>query len=111
MTYTFSFPTLIKFGAGSRHQVAETLKSKHLNKPLVVTDRGVVKQGFFNNFVDELGKSDLKVTVFSEVFGNPVKSQVSSGVKAFLDNDCDSIVAIGGGAVLDVAKAIALMST
>ena len=111
MTYTFSFPTLIKFGAGSRHQVADTLKEKHLKKPLVVTDRGVVKQDFFSNFVDELSKADLKVSVFSEIFGNPVKSQVSNGVKAFLANECDSIVAIGGGAVLDVAKAIALMAT
>jgi alcohol dehydrogenase class IV len=111
MTYTFSFPTIIHFGAGVRHQVAAALKNKSLKNPLVVTDRGVVQQDFFGEFVNELGREGLKPAIFSEIFGNPVKTQVTAGVNAYKDNNSDSIIAIGGGAVLDVAKAIALMVT
>lgn len=107
--YKFNFPTTIHFGAGVRHQIAFTLKNKNVSRPLVVTDRGIVKQDFFNDFVKELSSADLKTGVFSEIFGNPVKSQVTAGVKAYLEHESDSIIAIGGGAVLDVAKAIALM--
>ena len=63
MTYTFSFPTLIHFGAGVRHQVAAAIKEKGLQAPLVVTDRGVVKQEFFTEFVNELNGSGLKTGV------------------------------------------------
>lgn len=109
MTYTFSFPTSINFGAGVRHNVAEHLKSKGFSKPLVLTDRGIVQQEFFNEFVAELTKAELNCATFSEVFGNPVKSQVTNGVSAFKAHNADAIIAIGGGAVLDVAKAVALM--
>src|SRR5690606_15261285 len=51
----------------------------------------------------------LKPAVFSEIWGNPVKSQVAAGVQAFRDHKADAIVGLGGGAALDVAKAIALM--
>ncbi len=109
MISTFSFPTLIHFGVGARHKVAETFKNKNLSKPLIITDKTIVKQSFFTDFVSELNQADLNTSVFSEIFGNPVKSQVKEGVKAYLDNKSDSIIAVGGGAVLDVAKAIALM--
>src|SRR5204862_486427 len=51
----------------------------------------------------------LAGAVFSGVWGNPVKSQVSAGVEAYRAHGADAIVAVGGGAAIDVAKAIALM--
>jgi len=61
---------------------------------------------------DFLGGLDgLSVAVYSEVSGNPVKSQVDDGVTAFNAHRADAIVGMGGGAALDVAKAIALMAT
>lgn len=109
--YRFSFPTLIHFGSGVRTQVRDFLKTNGLKRPLVVTDRGVAPLPIFGEFVKHLGGDGLKVGTFSEIWGNPVKSQVMDGVKAFKTHEADSIVGFGGGAALDVAKAIALMAT
>ncbi|MEZ0372141.1 MAG: iron-containing alcohol dehydrogenase [Candidatus Sericytochromatia bacterium] len=106
--HNFNFPTPIKFGAGARKLVAEHLKSLGHHRPLVVTDQGVSRQGFFQAFIAELREGGLEPAVFDGVVGNPVKSQVLAGAKAFSTGDADSIIGIGGGAALDVAKAIAV---
>jgi len=49
--------------------------------------------------------------VYSEIWGNPVKSQVENGVNAFKAHHADAVIGLGGGAALDVAKAIALMAS
>jgi len=109
--YRFSFPTPIHFGPGSRSLIAEHLKSQGFKKPLIVTDRGIAALPMLKEIQAGLSQSGLKPDVFSEIWGNPVKSQVSAGVKAFKNFGSDCIVGLGGGAALDVAKAIALMAT
>lgn len=109
MIYKFSFPTLIHFGAGVRHQLGAFLKGEGIQRPLVVTDMGIAPLPFFKELLAELGSAGLKPKEFSGVIGNPVKSQVTAGVSAYREHQADSIVGIGGGAALDVAKAIALM--
>ena len=91
--------------------VVGELKSRSLRNPLVVTDKGVSGMGFFSDYISFLKSEDLNVSVFDGIFGNPVKSQVTAGVKAFKDSGADSVIAIGGGAALDVAKVIALLAT
>ena len=107
--YRFSFPTLIHFGPGVRKQVPEFLKGKQVKRPLVVTDRGVAALPMLKELETALNASGLKAATFSGVWGNPVKSQVTAGVQAYKEHQADSIVGLGGGAALDVAKAIALM--
>lgn len=109
--HTFSFPTLIHFGPGVRRQIGSFLKEKGIKRPLIVTDRGVAEQPFLKEIALDLTANGLSLQIFSGVFGNPVKSQVTHGVSAFFDHKADGIVGIGGGAALDVTKAIALMST
>jgi hypothetical protein len=103
----FAFPTTIHFGAGARKLVAEHLRAQGLERPLIVTDRGVAPLPLFQKFVAALPA--LEVAVYSDIWGNPVKSQVENGVAAYRAHRADSIVGVGGGAALDVAKAIALM--
>ena len=109
-THTFSFPTLIRFGVGVRSQLPNFLAENKLARPLIVTDRGIAPLPMFQDFLKNLSRGDLEVSTFSEVFGNPTKTQVSEGVKVFKAHNADSIIGIGGGAALDVAKAIALMA-
>jgi alcohol dehydrogenase class IV len=103
----FAFPTTIHFGPGARKLVAEHLRAQSLKRPLIVTDRGVAPLPLFQKFVAALPA--LEVAVYSDIWGNPVKSQVENGVAAYRAHRADSIVGVGGGAALDVAKAIALM--
>jgi alcohol dehydrogenase class IV len=105
--FRFAFPTNIYFGAGARKLVAEHLSTQGLERPLIVTDRGVAALPLFQKFVAAL--PGLEVAVYSDIWGNPVKSQVENGVAAYRAHRADSIVGVGGGAALDVAKAIALM--
>lgn len=110
-TYRFSFPTAIHFGPGVRAQVAAHLESEGLSRPLLVTDRGVAALSMHEELMDQLAAAGLKAASFSGIWGNPVKSQVMPGVRAFKEHQADCIVGLGGGAALDAAKAIALMAT
>ncbi len=111
MISAFSFPTAIRFGAGVRKEVAQHLISQRLSRPLVVTDRGFAGLAPFAQFVEILTAGGLRVATFAGVHGNPVESQVVAGVAAFRAHDADAIIGIGGGAALDVAKAIAVMAS
>lgn len=105
----FSFPTTIFFGAGVRHDVAQSFLNENLKKPLIVTDKGIASLPFFQEFIQQLKARGLNISVFSEISGNPVKSQVQKGVEAYRSHQADSFIGIGGGAALDVTKAIALL--
>ncbi|MEO8536479.1 MAG: iron-containing alcohol dehydrogenase [Betaproteobacteria bacterium] len=106
--HSFAFPTAIRFGVGSRREVAPYLQGAGFARPLVVTDRGLAALPVFARFRDEL--RGVVHAVFDGVAGNPVRSQVTQGADAFRADGADSVIGIGGGAALDVAKAIALMA-
>jgi alcohol dehydrogenase class IV len=106
--HRFAFPTSIIFGPGARREVAPHLRERGCSRPLVVTDSGLAALPVFAGFLDEL--STLSPVVFSGVSGNPVRAQVMEGARAFREHGADGIVGIGGGAALDVAKAIAVMA-
>jgi alcohol dehydrogenase class IV len=105
----FSFPTTIHFGVGAHKLVAEHLKAQGMSRPLIVTDRGIAPLPLLADFVAAL--PDLDVAVYSEIWGNPVRSHVNLGVDAFKAHRADAVIGLGGGAALDVAKAIALMAS
>lgn len=104
----YNFPTTIRFGAGVIKELPDHLVSQGLKKPLLVTDPLVAGLGFFQEIVRTLQAKGLSVEVFSDIHKNPVKSDVEKGGAAFKGTDRDSIVGIGGGAAMDVARAIAL---
>ncbi len=105
----FSFPTAIVFGNGASRQVASHLVDAGHVRPLVVTDRGLAALPVFARFLDSL--DGVEHAVYSGISGNPVRSQVMRGADAFRAHRADSVIGIGGGAALDVAKAIALMAS
>ncbi len=108
--YQYNFPTKIHFGPGAIALLPEALKGAGKKRPLIVTDRGLASLAPVRDTAALLNDAGLPVSVFSGVFGNPVKSQVSAGVAAFQAHGADAIVGLGGGAAIDVAKAIALMA-
>lgn len=79
-----------------------------LNHPLLVTDPLVAGLPFFKDIEARLRAKGMSVQVFSDIHKNPVKSDVEKGGEAFKATHRDSIVGIGGGAAMDVARAIAL---
>jgi alcohol dehydrogenase class IV len=104
----FSFPTAITFGPGARKQVAGHLKQQGVKRPLIVTDKGLASLPILADFAASL--SGLAVATYGGVFGNPVKQQVIDGVAAYRSHGADAVIGFGGGAALDVAKAVAMMA-
>jgi alcohol dehydrogenase class IV len=106
--YQYNFPTTIRFGAGSSNELPDYLIKNNLSKPLVVTDPTVAQLPFFKKIIESLKLKNISVEVFSGIHKNPVKSDVYKGTDAFDETKRDSIIGIGGGAALDVARAIVL---
>jgi len=104
----YNFPTTIRFGAGVIKELPDHLLAQGLNHPLLVTDPLVAGLPFFKDIEARLRAKGMSVQVFSDIHKNPVKSDVEKGGEAFKATHRDSIVGIGGGAAMDVARAIAL---
>lgn len=105
---TYNFPTRIRFGAGARHELSETIRSLGATRPVFVTDKGIATLDWFVGLVQAVS-ADFEVAVFSGIWGNPVGSQVMAGAEVTRGHGADVIIAVGGGAAVDVSKAIAVM--
>jgi alcohol dehydrogenase class IV len=108
MISQFNFPTTIRFGAGVINELPQYLQKSGFKKPLVVTDPNVFSLPFFKAIIADLKNSGFEPDVFYNIHKNPVKSDVYNGGDVYDTGKCDCIIGIGGGASLDVARAIAL---
>lgn len=108
MIHQFNFPTVIRFGAGAVKELGPYLLELGITTPLVSTDPVIAELDFFKAIVSDLEEQGLKPVVFKDIHKNPVKSDVIDGGDAFDNNNCDAVVGVGGGAALDVARAIVL---
>ncbi len=106
--HQFNFPTTIRFGANVVKELPAYLKANGLKSPLIVTDPTVAQLPFFKSIVADLQAAGLSAAVFSDIHKNPVKSDVYKGVEVWDATERDCVVGIGGGAGLDVSRAILL---
>ena len=106
--YQYNFPTTIRFGAGASKELGDYLLKNNLSKPLIVTDATVTELSFFKDIIADLKKKNISVEVFNNIHKNPVKSDVYKGTDAYDATKRNAIIGIGGGAALDVARAIVL---
>lgn len=111
MSFQMYIPTRILFGAGALNQLsAQNMPGK---KALVVISNGTSTKvnGYLDRVCSELGKAGVEIEVFDQIEANPLKSTVMAGSRAAREKNCDFIVALGGGSVMDASKAIAAMAT
>ncbi|MCX7650540.1 MAG: iron-containing alcohol dehydrogenase [Flavobacteriales bacterium] len=106
--YQFNFPTVIRFGSGVWREIAPHLKQEKVQRPLLVTDATVAGLEFFHKIHEHLLENGLSPTVFCNISKNPIKSDVLKGRMAYHEAGCDAVLGVGGGAALDVARAVAL---
>jgi alcohol dehydrogenase class IV len=104
----FNFPTIIRFGAGAVDEMPAFLFEQGCRRPLLVTDATIAALPFFKKIVVDLAAVGLTVTVFHNIHKNPVKSDVYAGTDQYDANQCDAVIGLGGGAAIDVARAIVL---
>jgi alcohol dehydrogenase class IV len=104
----YNFPTIIRFGANAVKELPVHLLANGLARPLLVTDPMVAQLDFFKQIKKDLEAKSLSAEVFSDIHKNPVKADVLKGRAAFAATNRDCIIGIGGGAAMDVARAIVL---
>ena len=110
MKSKWNYPTTVWVGENRINDLSEACKNLNISKPLFVTDKDLVNLPFIKKIISEISKEFKKLKIFSNFTGNPVGENVDDGVKEFKTNNCDGVIAIGGGSALDVGKAIAFMS-
>jgi len=104
----FNFPTTIRFGAGAIKELAPYLKKEGFSNPLIVTDPQIAELSFFKIIIQDLKNNGFSTEIFSDIHKNPIKSDVYKGTELWDATNRDCLIGIGGGAALDVARAILL---
>ena len=106
-----SYLTRIHFADDVLEEAINLELSHHkVQRPLIVTDHGVVSAGIIQRLYDALGRGVDHVT-FADVPANPDEEACRAATEVFREHDCDGIIAIGGGSPIDLAKAASLMLT
>lgn len=86
--------------------LTEICQKEHYERPLVVTDSFVGSMALVAGAIAALESAGIHVALFDKVKSDPLSGTVDAGVAAFTDHHADSIIAIGGGSSMDVARGI-----
>jgi alcohol dehydrogenase class IV len=97
------------FGVGALTIAGQYAQKFGIQRPLVVTDKGVMDAGWALKVMESLAAFDIEGVLFSGISPNPRAEEVMAGALAYLENDCDGLVAVGGGSPMDCAKGIGIV--
>ncbi len=95
---------------GAVSLLAIELAALNVQRPFLVTDKGVQAAGLVDKLLDACGRT-LSLVTFNGVTENPLFSDVDRGIALYKEQGCDCVVALGGGSVIDSAKFIAWLAT
>ncbi|TMB41469.1 MAG: iron-containing alcohol dehydrogenase [Deltaproteobacteria bacterium] len=109
MASVMSFPTRIVYGKGAIQELPNELKRAGASRPLLVTDKGILQAGLLRFVTPLLEQVGIKTRLFTEFEANPTDQDALRGIEAYRAAGADSVLGIGGGASLDMAKAVALL--
>jgi len=96
-------------GHGAIENIVPELTARDFKKALVCTDADLVKFGVSEKVTGLLDKAGFPYEVYTDIKANPTIENVQNGVSAFKNSGADCIVAIGGGSVMDTAKAVGII--
>ena len=99
-------PELLE-GEGAVLRLPEFIKNKGINKVLVVTDKGLMGLHLLDPMFEELKKQKIEYFVFDGVQPNPTIPNIEDCKDVYINNNCQGIIAFGGGSPMDCAKAAA----
>ena len=103
----WNYPTNVWFGVDRSKEIQKACNTLDIKNPLIVTDPGLLQ----TSIIDEINSSLSSSTqIYSDVQGNPTGSNVTNGVKVFLEGNHDGVIAIGGGSGMDAGKGIAFLA-
>ena len=102
----WSEPELIE-GEGAVLKLPAFIRDKHVNKVLIVTDKGLMSLHILDPLFDELKKEGIEYAIYDGVQPNPTIPNIEACKDMYIQNNCQGIIAFGGGSPMDCAKAAA----
>ena len=96
-------------GSGAILEIAPELKAHGCKKALVCSGKHIIKSGEINKILAPLTEAGIEYALFNDIKPNPSIENVQAGVEAFKAAQADSIIAVGGGSIMDTAKAIGII--
>lgn len=104
-------PTRVMFGKGMLNKLGDQPMPGRRALIIISNGKSTRANGYLARTEEQLHRAGVETFVFDGVAPNPSVGNVNAGAKVARDNDCDFLVALGGGSVMDCAKAIAVMAT
>lgn len=98
-------PQLLE-GPGSLLRVPELLNERKLKRLLLVTDKGISSLGLIKPLLKELEKNAISCTVYDETVPNPTITNIEAALTLYIQNNCQALLAFGGGSPMDCAKGV-----
>lgn len=108
--FRFKVPQSIEFGIGSLNKLPEILKESKSENVLLISDRGLEKLGVVKKVVDIIEGAGIKCTSYLDVIPNPTVDVVNEAAAKYAEVKATSIIALGGGSPMDVAKAVGVLA-
>lgn len=106
-SFIFQNPTKIVFGKDKTHEIGQELSGFAKKVLLIYGKQSIKNNGIYDNVVNSLKNAGINFVEKGNVKPNPSIEFVREGIKIFKDNNLDAVLAVGGGSVIDTAKAIA----
>ncbi|MGE0498715.1 MAG: iron-containing alcohol dehydrogenase [Ramlibacter sp.] len=103
------YVTQIQFDFGAVKLLKQECERVGITRPLIVTDPGVKAAGVLQKALDAL--PGMTVAVFDQTPSNPTEAAVRAAVQVYKANNCDGLIAVGGGSAIDCAKGVAIAAT
>ena len=107
--FIYHSPTKVYFGRGYEKQIGALLAEHGFRKPLIVYGGGSIKRsGLYDTVVASLKEAGLSYAELGGVQPNPLLALAKEGISLFRAEQCDVLLAVGGGSAIDTAKVIGL---
>jgi alcohol dehydrogenase class IV len=106
---TITYLTRIEFDFGATKLLPDLVRDLDIKKPLVVTDSYLAESDLLKKLIELIQAASP--VLFADTPQNPTEKAVESAVKIYQENECDGIIAVGGGSSIDLAKGAALLAT
>lgn len=110
MKFNYYLPVHLIFGRGEVNRIGE-IAGAYGKKALIVTGQNSTKKsGLLDRVTDLLKKAGVETAVFDQVRQNPLTTTAEEGALAAKEQGCGVVIGLGGGSILDCAKAIAFLA-
>ena len=105
-----NYLTTIRLDYGALQALSEDMAAIGLKRPLIIADKGVTATGITQRVIDQLPAGGFHC-VFDDVPSNPTEEAVDAALDVYRGENCDGLIAVGGGSPMDLAKGVAVLAT